>query len=73
MSHPKSCQASWVCGGGVQVRLLVEVGQADVLVKDRWDRTPLDEAKRVGARFVVQYLEVRFAVPQPLSPSRMRT
>lgn len=59
---------------GVQVRLLVEEGGADVLVKDRWGKTPHDEAVRVGARFVVEYLEVApfssvsQAAPFPLSP-----
>jgi hypothetical protein len=36
---------------------LVEEGRANVLVQDRWGNTPLDEARRVGAALVVNYLE----------------
>lgn len=39
-----------------QVRVLVEEGGADMLVQDRWGNTPLDEARRVGAAQVVDYL-----------------
>lgn len=42
---------------GLQVRVLVEEGRANVLVQDRWGNTPLDEARRVGAALVVNYLE----------------
>ncbi len=42
-----------------QIRLLVEEGGADVHVKDRWGNTPLDEARRVGARPCATYLEQR--------------
>jgi hypothetical protein len=41
----------------LQVRVLVEEGRANVLVQDRWGNTPLDEARRVGAALVVNYLE----------------
>ena len=35
-----------------QVRLLVEEGGANVWLRDRWDKTALDEAHRVGGRYV---------------------
>jgi hypothetical protein len=37
--------------------MLVEEGGADIAVKDRWGYTPLDEAQRVGATQVVDYLD----------------
>lgn len=37
--------------------MLVEEGGASVYVQDRWGKTPLDEARRVGAALVVSYLE----------------
>jgi hypothetical protein len=40
------------------VRILLEVGGADVDVSDRWEQSPLDEARRVGATPVVNYLQV---------------
>jgi ankyrin repeat protein len=40
----------------VQVKLLVGVGGADPTLKDRWEQTPLDEARKAGAQPVVQYL-----------------
>ncbi|WIA34734.1 hypothetical protein OEZ86_013043 [Tetradesmus obliquus] len=43
-------------GNAVMVRVLVEEGGADMLVQDRWGNTPLDEARRVGAAQVVDYL-----------------
>jgi ankyrin repeat protein len=38
------------------VEVLVEAG-ADTAVTDRWGNTPLDEARRVGARAVAAFLE----------------
>jgi ankyrin repeat protein len=38
------------------VKLLVEQGGADPSLMDRWEQTPLDEARRVGAAPVVEYL-----------------
>ncbi|BDA49938.1 probable potassium channel AKT2 [Coccomyxa sp. Obi] len=46
-------------GNTAAIRLLVEEGGADVHVKDRWGNTPLDEARRVGARPCAAYLEQR--------------
>ncbi|CAL8465533.1 g5069 [Coccomyxa elongata] len=46
-------------GNTTAIRLLVEEGGADVHVKDRWGNTPLDEARRVGARPCAAYLEQR--------------
>lgn len=43
-------------GNLAAVRLLIEEGGAKVDVKDRWGYTPLDEARRVGAQPVVNYL-----------------
>ena len=40
-----------------QVRLLVEEGNADVDCRDRWDSTPLDEARRMAAKSVIAFLE----------------
>lgn len=39
------------------VRLLLEVGRADVGVRDRWNNTPLMEAQRVNAVAVVAALQ----------------
>jgi hyperpolarization activated cyclic nucleotide-gated potassium channel 4 len=39
------------------VALLVEVGGADIGVTDRWGATPGNEAERVGAAAVVEYLK----------------
>ena len=41
----------------VQVKLLVEEGGADVWVRDRWGKTAFDEARRVGATAVAEYLK----------------
>jgi ankyrin repeat protein len=38
------------------VKILVEEGGADINVRDRWSKTPLDEAVRVGATPVVDFL-----------------
>jgi len=38
---------------------MVEVGSASITATDRWDQTPLDEARRVGANPVVNYLQGR--------------
>ena len=40
-----------------QVRFLIEEGKADVSSKDRWGKTALEEAHRVGAAPVIEYLE----------------
>jgi hypothetical protein len=37
---------------------MVDVGGANVGVTDRWEQTPLDEARRVGATPVVTFLQV---------------
>lgn len=39
------------------VRLLLQVGKADVTVRDRWSNTPLMEAKRVNALSVIAALQ----------------
>lgn len=39
------------------VRLLLEVGRADVTVRDRWNNTPLMEARRVNAVAVMAALQ----------------
>lgn len=39
------------------VRLLLDVGHADVGVRDRWNNTPLMEAQRVNAVSVVKLLQ----------------
>jgi ankyrin repeat protein len=39
-----------------QVSLLVEEGGAELSARDRWGATPLDEARRVGAADVADYL-----------------
>lgn len=41
-----------------QVKLLVEEGDADIMLQDRWQHTALDEANRLGARSVAKYLKV---------------
>ena len=41
----------------VQIKLLVEEGGADVWVRDRWGKTAYDEARRVGATSVAEYLK----------------
>ena len=45
---------SWVLQAGI---LIKAGGKELVLAKDRWDRTPLDEAKRVQAQPLVVLLE----------------
>ena len=59
---------AWPCKGGhvlgcVQVRVLVEEGKAELGCADRWGSTPLDEAMRMGARPVMDYLQVTAALP----------
>lgn len=53
-------------GGAGQVRLLVEMGGADLSVTDRWGATPLDEALREKQASTVEYLRTMGA------PSRKR-
>ena len=43
----------------LQVKLLVEEGIADLYVRDRWDKTPFEEAERVGAKHVARFLQAR--------------
>eukprot|EP00775_Hariotina_reticulata_P006152 gene6152-6389_t len=45
------------------VTVLVEVGAGDPTAKDRWQETPLDEARRAGAAPVVEYLSKRVTLP----------
>jgi hypothetical protein len=40
-----------------------QVGKANIGVMDRWGKTALDEARRVKAAAVVEYLEG--AIPEP--------
>lgn len=40
-----------------QVEMLVDQGKAAVDVRDRWDATPLDNARAAGAQPVIEYLE----------------
>ena len=42
----------------MQIKLLVEEGGADVWVRDRWGKTAYDEARRVGATAVAEYLKL---------------
>ena len=41
----------------LQIKLLVEEGKADVLKKDRWGATALDEATKLKATRCVAYLQ----------------
>ena len=43
--------------------MLAEEGGADLGARDRWGFTPLDEAERVGAGPVVEFLRIRGAPP----------
>ena len=61
---------STVCTALLQVRLLVEEGQADVACRDRWGKTALEEAQRVGATSVVAYLQQRDGRLQRKSQSK---
>ena len=45
-------------GAAVQIKLLVEEGGANVWVRDRWGKTPYDEARRVGATAVAEFLKL---------------
>jgi len=47
-----------------QARILVEEGHSNVLLADRWGRTPLDTALKSSAMQVVEYLEGRPEVGQ---------
>jgi hypothetical protein len=51
-----------------QVKLLVEEGGATATLMDRWEQTPLDEARRVGASPVVEYLAAHVPGEQALAP-----
>ena len=42
---------------GRQVEMLVNVGGADVFVRDRWKATPADEAQRVESATVSAFLQ----------------
>lgn len=44
-----------------QVKLLVNEGGANVWVRDRWDKTTYDEARRVGATAVAEFLAAEMA------------
>jgi hypothetical protein len=44
-----------------QVKLLVEEGKADTTVRDRWGQTPLDEAIRVRAAAIAEFLRTKMA------------
>ena len=50
--------------------MLAEEGGADLGVRDRWGFTPLDEAERVGAGPVVEYLRGRGAPSGKKSKSK---
>jgi hypothetical protein len=50
--------SSTILCSGVQIKLLVEEGGADVWVRDRWGKTAYDEARRVGATAVAEYLKL---------------
>ena len=39
------------------LQLLVEQGRANVLVRDRFNNLPIDDARRLGAQAVVDYLD----------------
>lgn len=43
----------------LQTKLLVEEGHARLDIEDRWGRTPLDVAHKVGAGLLVDYMEAR--------------
>ena len=50
----------------LQVKLLVDEGGAPVGVQDRWGKTAYDEARRVGATAVAEFLSAEMAkAPQP--------
>lgn len=44
-----------------QVKLLADEGGANVWVKDRWGKTSHDEARRVGATAVAEFLAAEMA------------
>lgn len=50
-----TCRLVYVLYHVLQVQLLVKAG-ASAAVKDRWGNTPADEARRVGARAVADFL-----------------
>ena len=45
----------------IQVTLLSVEGGADAWVTDRWGKTPYDEARRVGATAVADFLTAEMA------------
>lgn len=44
-------------GNLTAVKLLVEEGHADIMLKDRWGHTALDDAGRLGPSLVTEYLQ----------------
>lgn len=56
--YDKRCAVHIACSEGnlVALKVLVEHG-ADLLVRDRWENTAIDEAKRAKAEHVVEYLK----------------
>lgn len=67
-SHvPVPCAALHISAAEVNltaVKMLVEEGHADVLVRDRWNCTPLDEALKMGATQIISFLQPRMAAVQ---------
>ena len=43
----------------MQIKMLVEDGKADVNVRDRWNQTPLEEATKINAVKVMEYLRTK--------------
>ncbi len=60
--HPSRAMSTHgVHPSSLQLRLLVEEGGANLGILDRWGHSVLDEAQRIGAANVVQYLVVRMS------------